>query len=105
MKRARFFTPALLVVLAAAILSCGDPASNGPNAITPQADLLGGLLGTTTSLVKSLGLLKCKATYAQTVQTVGKAGGVIKVGPHQLAIPSGALSQDVTITATAPKAT
>ena len=103
MKRARFFTPALLVVLAATILSCGDPASNGPNGITPQADLLGGLLGTTTSLVKSLGLLKCKATYAQTTQTVGKAGGVITVGPHKLSIPYGALDGPVTITATAPK--
>jgi len=39
---------------------------------------------------------------ATATQTVGSAGGVIKIGPHSLAIPAGALAAPVTITATAP---
>ena len=104
MKRARFFSLVLFASMSAAIVSCGDQAPVAPNAVlpAPQADLIGDLLGGTTSLLKNLGLLKCKATYAQATETVGKAGGVIEVGPHKLTIPWGALDGPVTITATAP---
>src|SRR2546425_11654127 len=39
---------------------------------------------------------------ATATQTVGPAGGVIRIGPHALSIPAGALKTPVTITATAP---
>ena len=80
MKRARrFISLALLASMSFTILSCSDQAPVAPDVAmpAPQADLIGDLLGTTTGLLKTLGLLKCKATYAQTTQTVGKLGGVV----------------------------
>lgn len=103
MKRARrFISLALLASMSVTILSCSDQAPVAPEVAlpAPQADLIGDLLGGTTGLLKTLGLLKCKATYAQTTQTVGRLGGVIQVGPHSLVIPWGALDGPVTITAT-----
>lgn len=74
--------------------------------------LLGGLVstvdGVTTDLVSTtgqllsdvLGLLVCQPErYVATVQVVGSAGGVVKVGQHQLDIPRGALKQATVITA------
>ncbi len=59
---------------------------------SPQASLIGDLLGAT-------GLLQCSdLAYASTTQTIGSAGGVIRVGPHMLSIPAGALSAPVAIT-------
>jgi hypothetical protein len=102
MKRARrFISLALLASMSFSIVSCSDqPVAPDVTMAAPQADLIGGLLDTTTELLKTVGLLKCKATYAQTTQTVGRLGGVITVGPHSLAIPYGALDENVTITAT-----
>jgi len=57
------------------------------------------LLGTTTS-----GLISCnvkQTTYG--AGWVGPSGGVIRVGPHVLTIPRGALKTYTRITATAPK--
>ena len=83
-----------LVLGAAAIVSCGEPAL-GP-VPPPQASLIG-------SLLQATGLLQCTPMPTATAtQTVGSAGGVIKIGPHSLAIPAGALAAPVTITATAP---
>jgi hypothetical protein len=49
------------------------------------------------------GLLSCvPQPYASTVQVVGPAGGVLRVGGHSLVIPAGALLAPVTITAEAP---
>jgi hypothetical protein len=49
------------------------------------------------------GLLACiPQPYARTVQVVGSAGGVVRVGGHTLVIPRGALSTPTTITAEAP---
>ncbi len=99
MKRMRLLTAVLLVVLAAAGLSCLPDRTTAPNVPPPDASLLGGLLQTT-------GLLQCTPLpYASTTQVVGPAGGTIQVGPHTLVIPPGALSQNVTITAEAPSAT
>lgn len=86
---------ALAVVLAACALE-RPTASKAPtqrtNATQPSA-----LLGLT------IGLLSCPTSgYGSVTQTIGSAGGVIKVGPHSLSIPAGALSAPVTITATAP---
>src|SRR3989442_5803469 len=86
---------AALVITAAALRGCGESRC-GPVRPPPQASLIGSLLQTT-------GLLGCTPMPTATAtQTVGPAGGVIRIGPHALSIPAGALNTPVTITATAP---
>ena len=86
---------AALIITAVALLGCGEPPL-GPVPPPPQADLIG-------SLLQATGLLRCTPMPTVTTkQTVGSAGGVIRVGPHALSIPAGALDAPVTITATAP---
>ena len=86
---------AALVIAVAALLGCGEPPL-GPVPPPPQASLIG-------SLLQATGLLGCTPMPTATAtQTVGPAGGVIRIGPHALSIPAGALTAPVTITATAP---
>jgi hypothetical protein len=106
MSRTRFMARALTLGLLVFVLSCtADRPSPMGVATTPapNADLVGDLLGGTTSLLQTVGLLKCNPmpTYTAT-KTIGSAGGVISVGPHALVIPQGALRTPTTITATAP---
>jgi hypothetical protein len=83
-------TRAAVVITAAALLSCGEPPL-GP-VPPPQADLIG-------SLLQATGLLQCSSLpYASATQTIGSAGGTIRVGPHTLTVPAGALSSPVAIT-------
>ena len=85
---------AALVITAAALLGCGKPPLSPVP--PPQADLIG-------SLLQATGLLGCTPMPTATAtQTVGSAGGLIRIGPHALSIPAGALDAPVTITATAP---
>ncbi len=84
------------LVIALAVAGCTDralmsPPESGPPT-APQASLIGDLLGGT-------GLLQCSAlSYATATQTIGSAGGTIRVGPHTLTVPAGALSSPVAIT-------
>ncbi len=67
-----------------------------------NADLVGDLVGGLGNVAKGL-LLTCRPLpYASDVQTIGPAGGVLRVGPHSLVIPRGALSRNTVITAEAP---
>jgi hypothetical protein len=63
-----------------------------------QANLsLGGLVN---------GLLACRPLPADsTRQLIGPAGGTIRVGPHTLVFPRGAVPAPITISAVAPSAT
>jgi hypothetical protein len=62
----------------------------------PEASLIGALLRPT-------GLLRCEPLpYATAAETIGPRGGVLRVGPHTLRVPPGALDEPVTITAEAP---
>ena len=55
------------------------------------------------NLSKSGGLLSCKPLgYDSATQTIGPAGGVLKISKHNLVVPAGALSAVVSITAVAP---
>jgi hypothetical protein len=71
-----------------------------------QQQLLGGLGELVGGLLTkpNLGLLPCYTpSYGTTSKTIGRAGGVITVGPHSLIVPPNALDQNVTIKASAPK--
>jgi len=86
---------AALVITAAALLGCGE-SPLAPVPPPPQASLIG-------SILQATGLLSCTPMpTASATRTVGSAGGVIRIGPHTLSIPAGALAAPVTITATAP---
>jgi hypothetical protein len=95
----------LAALLLMAVVSCTtDRSPTGPALPTQDLapDLNGGLLGT------GIGgqLLSCTPLpFASTQQVVGPAGGLLRVGPHTLVIPPGALSQPVLITAEAPVGT
>jgi len=84
------------LVIALVVAGCTDrtlmsPPESGPPAAL-RASLIGDLLGVT-------GLLQCSnLSYATTTQTIGSAGGTIRVGPHTLTVPAGALSSPVAIT-------
>jgi hypothetical protein len=93
MKAARALVVLLLVSFA---VSCGDHTPTSPAVPTPDASLIGSLLGPT-------GLLQCSnLPYASTTKTIGILGGTISAGPHTLVIPPGALTAPTTITMTAP---
>jgi hypothetical protein len=107
------FAALLLVVSAACSSETAPPLSPAP---TPELSLIGDLTGTLTGTVSTVtgtvsqllppvsGLLECKVTESySTTQVVGPWGGTIRVGPHSLYIPAGALSSSERITATAPK--
>ena len=89
--------------LLGAVVAAGSctPDGRSPTEATPagpSTDLVG-------SLLSSTGLLQCTPLpYASTTQTVGPDGGVIRVGPHWLTIPAGALAAPVKITAELPVA-
>ena len=98
MSRPRVLPLAVAIAAAAVFaVSCSEPVTPPPPPpAAPQNSLLGGLLGAT-------GLLSCNALpYDSVTQTVGPNGGIIQVGPHYLAVPYGALSSPVSITAVIP---
>ena len=104
---ARVATAAVVVAIAAGCST--DSPTQAPAAPAANPDLIGGLVGTVGGTLGGVvgsvapGLLACPTTYSYTAtKVVGKLGGTVKVGPHTLTIPSGALSANTTITATAP---
>lgn len=128
MKRSFGSLKALLVaVLLAVPMGCSPDATTAPTSPPPQASLLGGLVGTVTGVVSDIseplgntvegttelvgGVLNalldplvCPTNQSySTTKTIGRWGGTIRVGPHTLTVPYGALSSDTRITATAPQ--
>nr|UXE46022.1 hypothetical protein Hi04_10k_c554_00021 [uncultured bacterium] len=108
MKRARILLLALVITTMTVVSSCSDRTPFGldqnqvavKQAPKPQADLVGGLLD---GVLKATGLLKCQALpYASETQVIGKAGGVMHIGPHTFTVPAGALNKPVAITGTIP---
>jgi hypothetical protein len=104
-----------LLLLVGVSCSAGDstgPISSDQQQPAPSFGLIGDLTGSLTNTVGDLtgtvvgtlgsvtDLLTCSPLpYDSETQTVGPDGGVITVGRNSLAIPSGALSQPVQITA------
>jgi hypothetical protein len=69
---------------------------------TYNPNLIGDLLGGLNGVVKGL-LLQCRPLpYAADVETIGPGGGALRMGPHSLVFPPGALSKNTVITAEAP---
>jgi len=101
MKMTRLLNIALVLGVVGVAASCGtDNTPTGVGPIPTQPDLLLG------ELLQPTGLLSCRPLpFAQSSATIGPEGGVIAVGPHKLVVPPFALSQRVTITATAPVGT
>ncbi len=93
---------AIAVLLAAGLLatSCSqDNTTTAPPA--PSADLIGGLIGTVDRVAGSL--LTCRPLpYASNSEVIGPAGGHLRIGPHTLRVPAGALRTSVRITGEAP---
>ena len=106
MKRVQILS-AVLLAGALNLMSCSSEQDGptGPGETPAPSALLGsgdGLLGTGIGS----GLLACDPLpFASTARTVGPDGGTIVVGPHTLAVPAGALTAPVLITAEAPVGT
>jgi hypothetical protein len=119
LHRASAAFAALMGALLFGLAACRTDLPSAPRApeiiapTEPPAKLLGldlgGVLGGVVSEVTgtasgllNLVLFPCQTpSYGSVTQTVGRYGGTIKVGPHSLYIPAGALSGPVAITATA----
>jgi hypothetical protein len=115
----RRFTSIVALALAAIVLpSCADDVAPtgpvAPVAITPDASLLGGLVGTVEGVVGTvtdvvgnvlnLGFTECPTERTQSGSAwIGSAGGTVKVGPHRLEVPRGALNKTVRISGVAPE--
>ena len=105
----KLFLGAVLVVSSTSCSTDGgvapQPTTPTPTAAQTQAELSGLLGGDLSNILAATvgsidGLLTCTPIPpATTTATVGPLGGVINVGPHVLTIPPGALSRQVTITA------
>ena len=90
-------TRVALFVGAAALVSCAEIPATGPQKPGIAAkDLLDG----PEQLVDNPAILSCMALPPTSVtSTIGPLGGKIRFGPHTLAIPAGALTGPVSITA------
>ena len=103
---------ALSVILTGIGTGCTSDAAVAPQVAVAPAVLSsasvslargpGGLVGDGLAAVNGVanGLLGCKPLKAESrTETIGPRGGTIRVGPHTLTIPVGALASTVQITA------
>ena len=108
----RRFTSLVAIALAAVMVtSCADdvlptapPPPPPPVAPNPLlGGLIGGVLGIVTNLL-DLGFTECPTERTQSGSAlIGSAGGTVRVGPHRLQVPRGALNKTVRISGVAPK--
>ena len=86
-------------VIALIVLVGGSACDRSPTAAAPDPVAA----NPRRNVAKSAALLSCKPLgYDSATQTVGPAGGVIKISKHNLVVPAGALIGVVSITAVAP---
>lgn len=110
MKISRNYLGVALLAVTMLVTSCSDTPTAPPPAPEAQlqaepftdAELLD-LFGVLQPTLNKVGLMTCspmQAAYGSA--TIGRNGGVVRVGPHTLVVPYGALDRNVTITAYAP---
>ena len=94
--RARRLAATMLVAgMAVASLSCDDPSPTGVGVVQASAQRNAG-----KHRGRNQGMVACAPLpYDSVTVTVGRSGGVIRVGPHELWISTGALRAPVSITA------
>lgn len=102
MRIARIYVGAALLAVSLAITACGEGSPTAPAA--PQAtqafESNAELLGLLTPTLNRVGLLTCSPLAPDRESVViGPEGGTLRVGPHTLMVPSGALRYPVRITA------
>jgi hypothetical protein len=112
MRSKRRYTSLFALAFAAIMFaSCADDfgpptAPAEPVAIAPNP-LLGGVIGTVTGVVGDLldlGFSDCPADRTQSGSAwIGPSGGTVRVGPHRLKVPRGALKEGVQISGVAPE--
>lgn len=106
MRINRFLTAVALLAISLAVASCTDRSPTAPTASLAAPDSSAELLELLTPTLRRVGLLTCRPLPAASTQAqIGPDGGTIRVGPHRLVIPRGALDSAVTITASAPTGT
>jgi hypothetical protein len=103
----RSFAFVALASSALLVQSCRDAGPVAPPVASIQSsanlDLLGGTLSTLSKVGNLVNALTCSRLPAYSAGAlIGKDGGTIQVGPHEVTIPRGALSGPVYITATSP---
>jgi hypothetical protein len=98
---------ALAVLLAIVVAACGVDMPSAPRAPTVPVELLSaddqGDLAGIGGHSSNVRLFACATPDLGSVtQRVGPKGGLVRVGPHILIIPRGALQDAIDITASAP---
>jgi hypothetical protein len=84
------------------VIAASQPASDLLGLDVDLGETVAGLGETVSGALSNLTVFPCETpAYGSVTQTVGQGGGTIKVGPHSLYIPPGALEHPVSITATA----
>jgi len=111
MTARRFSSLFALAFVGILLTSCADDITSPsapppePVAIQPRP-LLGGLIGTVVGVVDGvldLGLSNCPTSRTQSGSAwIGPYGGTVKIGPHRLYVPRGALKETVRISGVAP---
>ena len=111
LAKRRFASVFALAFAAVLVTSCADdhaPPTAPVAPVEPDPALIGDLLGGVTDVVggvaDGLGLVSCNVRNTHTASAeIGPLGGVLRVGPHVLAVPPGALKEKVRITGVAPE--
>lgn len=92
--RVRTQISAALGLLCALLVACSGDMPSGPRTETGDGQAVS---------TANAQLFACEtADFGSVTQRVGPEGGRIEIGPHVLIIPSGAVSNPVDITASAP---
>lgn len=95
-----------VALLAAIVVSCAPGSDiSSPAVDTSELGVISGVTGLAGGAIETLQgtLLQCTPLPSTTASgTFGPRGGTLRVGPHTLVIPRGALRQRVTITAEIP---
>ena len=96
---------AFAMALAATVsLGCATSPVEPEPPVDPELGLVGSLLGTTTTVLKTTlsavtGLVGClPLDPVKGSKQIGSAGGTIRVGEYSLVVPSGALAKNYHIT-------